>query len=228
MDAVDWHEAISAQFAQKYASSPAFRERLALWRDLMSPHLRPGVAVLDAGCGPGALALPAAALGASVTAVDASAAMLAVARTRAQGMQIEFLLGRIGDPALLADRRFDLVLCSSVLEYMDDLDAALAWLRLRLAPGGRLLVSMPNGDSWHRRLEKRVYRLTGRPRYYAFVRHAPRVAQFRQTLAAHGLAIEAIRHYGALRLLRALPLIGARADRVEPLFVAVCTPASSE
>lgn len=41
--------------------------------------------------------------------------------------------------------QFDLVVCSEVLEHVEDPPAFLLWLRERVAPGGRLILTTPNG-----------------------------------------------------------------------------------
>jgi ribosomal protein L11 methylase PrmA len=59
-------------------------------------HAGPGVSVLDAGCGDGAVAASALALGAQVRAIDRSAAAVRVARTRgiaAEEVKIEQATG---------------------------------------------------------------------------------------------------------------------------------------
>jgi 2-polyprenyl-6-hydroxyphenyl methylase/3-demethylubiquinone-9 3-methyltransferase len=228
MDSVEWHERIGEQFSARYENSAAFRERLAVWSALVEQNVRLGAAVLDAGCGPGALACVAAQR-ARVTAVDASPAMLAISRRRAAaaGVELDTLLGSIGDADLLAGRRFDVILCSSVLEYMDDLDAALDWLILRLAPGGALLASMPNGAALYRRAERLAFRLAARPRYYAFVRHTPSLSSFAATLARHGLTADESRFYAGPRSLR-LALPGRLwTQSVENLYVVVARRSES-
>ncbi|ATQ70150.1 class I SAM-dependent methyltransferase [Methylosinus trichosporium] len=230
-DAIGWHDRFGARFADRYRHSAAFRERLRIWSGLVDAHVRRGDAVLDAGCGPGALACVAAQRCAEVAALDASANMIALARQRAQtegAANIAFHLGAIGDPQLFAGRRFDAILCSSVLEYIDDLDGALDWLAARLAPGGVLLVSMPNGRSLYRRAERIVFALTGRPRFYAFVRHVPTRSAFAQALGRHGLEMRAVEFYAAPRLLRLL-VGGARgSEHIEPLLVAVAVRADGD
>jgi 2-polyprenyl-3-methyl-5-hydroxy-6-metoxy-1,4-benzoquinol methylase len=222
MDAIEWHQRNSAHFSARYDCSPAFRERLAVWTALIAANARPGDRVLDAGCGPGLLACCAARRGARVDALDGSASMIEIARANAarEGLaEVDFHLGSIGDDAALKGRRFDVILCSSVLEYVPDLDAALDWLAARLGPGAALIVSMPNGRSSYRRAERLAFRFTGRPRYYAFVRHAPSVASFVEALQRRGLATQTIRYYGGPRFWRWL----ARGDaaQAEPLFAVV-------
>lgn len=172
-DAVDWHESIAESFQAGYDHSPRFRERLALWRDLIARHVAPGDRVLDAGCGAGTFSFEAARVGASVTAIDGSAAMIALARKRQQ----ELGLTDIGFEVALLDSlsawpagQFDVVLSSSVLEYLPDLAGEVARLVRLLKPGGRLILSLPNSESLYRKAERIAFGLTGRPRYFAHVK----------------------------------------------------------
>jgi len=200
MDAVGWHQQLGRQFEQGYDRSSAFKERLGVWSGLIERFGAPDVDVLDAGCGPGVLSAVAARRCRSVRGFDASTAMVELAQARAAREKVGnavFEVARLGDPHILAGRSFGLVLCSSVLEYIDDLDAALDWLVSALTTGGVLVVSMPNGGSLYRRLERVVFRATGRPRYLAHVRHVPTPERFAGLLMARGLTVEERRTYAA-------------------------------
>ena len=74
-------------------------------------NLKPGMRVLDVGCGTGSQAIPAARTGAQVTAIDIAPNLLAQAAERAErdGLNIDF---REGDAEALAfpDGEFDVVL----------------------------------------------------------------------------------------------------------------------
>lgn len=65
----------------------------------------------------------------------------------------------------MADGSFDAVIASSVLEYVEPLDAALKEFRRVLVAGGILSCSLPNRRSIYRRFEGLAVRLTGRPAY---------------------------------------------------------------
>jgi 2-polyprenyl-6-hydroxyphenyl methylase/3-demethylubiquinone-9 3-methyltransferase len=191
--AVQWHDAHAESFERGYIVSRSFKERVTTWRALLSEHLRPSDCVLDAGCGAGTIAAEAAQFCAHVHAVDASAEMtrlarrLALPRVDVETASIETLSLR---PA-----RYDVILSSSVLEYLDDLDAEVARLADLLKPGGHLIFSLPNADSYHRWLERAVFALTGFPRYYAHVRHVVTPERVADILAGAGLKSVATSHF---------------------------------
>jgi len=107
----------------------------------------PGEALLDIGCGPGILAVRAAAQvapGGSVTGVDVSEGMLEVAREKAAeqgaGGQVAFELGDMHE-LRFADATFDAVVCSYAMFFARSVTAVGRELWRVLAPGGRLVVA---------------------------------------------------------------------------------------
>ena len=72
--------------------------------DLEEPHMRKaigktrGLAVLDLGCGTGRHTVWLAAAGACVTAVDFSPGMLAAARRKTEGADVNFLTHDLNEP----------------------------------------------------------------------------------------------------------------------------------
>ncbi len=111
-----------------------------------------GLAVLDVGCGDGRHAVELAKLGAQVTGLDNSLALLLAAAQVKESAEIED--GRVefihGDMRRLPrDRDFDAVICiGTTLGYFEE---DQNWLCLqemhdRLRPGGRLLIHVFNRD----------------------------------------------------------------------------------
>lgn len=224
-DVIAWHDAIARDFAGRYKHSPAFREREQVWRDLIARFGVPGGSVLDAGCGSGVMSALAATQAGHVLAFDASAAMLALASetlAHQQPGKIELKLAAFGDPTLLYGRSFDLILCSSVLEYLDDWWSAFDWLAAALAPGGTILFSMPNGDSLYRRVEGLMFQLTGRPAYYHHVRAVPRLEDVILGLQDRGFAVETSRFYASAPLLSPILRRLGLARFSDTLFVVAC------
>jgi trans-aconitate methyltransferase len=102
--------------------------------DLLAP--RPGERILDLGCGDGALTEQIAAVGAMVTGVDSSAAMVAAARAR--GLKID----HHSATALPYEDQFDAVFSNAALHWIRDAGTVLACVRRSLRPGGRFVAEM--------------------------------------------------------------------------------------
>ena len=109
--------------------------------DGLGPLGRPGetARVLDAGCGSGRNMVELAGRGA-VTGVELASRSLEVARARGLGPVVP---GSLDDRLPFDDASFDLAVALDVLEHVADDAAALAELARVLAPGGRLLVTVP-------------------------------------------------------------------------------------
>jgi len=100
-----------------------------------------GLEVLDAGCGSGPLAEALRAKDAVVAGFDLSPAMVELARERL-GEDADVRVADLGAPLPYPDNKFDLVVASLALHYVEDWASALAELRRVLKPGGRLTVSI--------------------------------------------------------------------------------------
>jgi SAM-dependent methyltransferase len=112
------------------------------------PHLRPGMSLLDIGCGPGTLTADLAARVApgQVLAVDVSAAVIAEAEGHARKMGATNLTFAVGDfrSAGLAAGSFDVVHAHQVLQHLRDPVGALTEMRRLVRPGG--VVAARDGD----------------------------------------------------------------------------------
>ncbi len=107
----------------------------------------PPARIVDFGAGTGRLALPLAALGYAVVAIDPCAEMLAVLRSNAekQNLLIQTACCRMQDD--IGSARFDIALCVfTVLSYFLDqatLGASFERAAAALRPGGYLLLDIP-------------------------------------------------------------------------------------
>jgi ubiquinone/menaquinone biosynthesis C-methylase UbiE len=116
------------------------------------PHLRPGMDVLDAGCGVGSIALdlaPAIAPG-RIAGLDADAGQIEVARRTAAERALdnaEFHTGSLYELPF-DDASFDAVYANAVLIYLRDPVAALVELRRVLRPGGVAAVCHDDGGTF--------------------------------------------------------------------------------
>ncbi len=99
---------------------------------------RPGVRLLDIGTGTGTIARTAAARGASVVGIDASAGMLEVARRLSPVLDL-----RLADASSLPfdDGAFDVVTCGLTISHVTDREKALREVLRVLRHGGNLVAS---------------------------------------------------------------------------------------
>lgn len=108
------------------------------------PHLRPGQAVLDVGCGPGTITADLAALVAPgpVVGLDAAPDVIATAIAGTAERALPNLSFTTGDAYRLdlPDDRFDVVFAHQVLQHLSDPVAALRELRRVTRPGGIVAV----------------------------------------------------------------------------------------
>src|SRR4051794_39202750 len=150
-DQIDFDQRIAAQLEVVYRTRDIKRRR-ALAQAALAPG--PGDDVLDVGCGPGFYVvdiLDIVGANGSVTGVDASAAMLAIARRKAADRPNVRLLEGQATKLPVGDGSVDRAISVQVFEYLSDVDAALAELMRVVRPGGRVVIWDIDWStlSWH-------------------------------------------------------------------------------
>ncbi|WP_310448983.1 class I SAM-dependent methyltransferase [Sulfuritalea sp.] len=145
-------DGLAGGWADRYKNDPSMTARLARFSDVLAGRVTPGASVLDFGCGAGVIARWLAARGYAMSGCDLSLEMIEAARRDEAASAIGW--DTCGDgPLPYADEKFAAIVSSSVLEYVVDLDSTLAELHRILAPGGWLLVTIPDSRHPHRRRE---------------------------------------------------------------------------
>jgi S-adenosylmethionine-dependent methyltransferase len=144
----------NAEAWEQYTNTPLGRLREELTQHYLAHHLDalPTCAsVLDAGGGTGGYSLALAERGHQVCLLDFSAKMLAAARVKAERrgppvvQRLRFHCASAEDVSTdLSADCFDLVLCHTLLEYVEDADQVLRGLSAVLRPGGLLSLLFAN------------------------------------------------------------------------------------
>lgn len=139
--------------------------------------------VLDVGCGPGETLLYLAQRRPEVRqyrGVDFAPQVIARNRERYPAMRFDVL--NIEQEAL-AGETFDLVVCSEVIEHLNERKEGFANLARMVRPGGHLMVTCPTG---------KVYVTE---RYFGHVSHPTR-REVLALAAANGLTLKRLRQWG--------------------------------
>lgn len=161
--AVQHFEGEAGTYEAHAEGRPEFEERFRLWGaviDGVMPAGGAGATAMDLGCGPGHLTLELATRGFRTISVDGSEAMLARTRERLEHHGVADADLRRHTlplpPELVAEfaGQAQLIVMSSVIEYIED-DAEMVRQCARLlAPGGHLLASFPNRRSVYWRAQR--------------------------------------------------------------------------
>lgn len=130
------------------ASEFMARRTLASHGEFFAPHLRPGLALLDCGCGPGSITLGIAARidPGEVIGIDSAAAQIARARQAAARdgrRNVRFETGNIYSLPF-ENGRFERVFSHALIEHLADPQKALREMYRVLAPEGVIGVCSPD------------------------------------------------------------------------------------
>ncbi len=205
LEAVAYHRKLAKSWEQRYRKR-SFQARQAVLVECLQARDLAGCSWLDAGCGTGTLSRLLAERGCRVLGVDAAKEMVEAADQLAQSgdgsVQLKFERVETIARLPLVSNSCDGVLCSSVLEYVSDVDACLKEFARVLRPGGVLLVSVPNRHSIVRRTQAGCHRLgkwLGR-KWVAFLdysRNQYSANQFERILATQGFCSERVVAFGS-------------------------------
>jgi demethylmenaquinone methyltransferase / 2-methoxy-6-polyprenyl-1,4-benzoquinol methylase len=185
-------------------------------------RIRPGERALDLCCGTGDVAFAMAGQGAEVTGLDASEAMLAVARrrcaekTRHPHFRVPHFVHGDALEVPFPDESFDVVTISYGLRNLSSWENGLGEMLRVARPGGRLLVldfGKPDNAVW-------------RSLYFGYLRVC--VPLFGRVFCGdsqtHGYILESLRHYPAQQgVLARMRELGCREARIVPFLGGVMT-----
>jgi ubiquinone/menaquinone biosynthesis C-methylase UbiE len=135
-------------------------ERIA--RELLSAGALAGKRVLDVGCGFGGSLVSLGARGASCVGIDPSHDELQMCRERLRlhGVNARLVVGS-GHDLPFPNASFDIVICTEVLEHIQQRERLVADMARVLAPGGLAYAAFPNLLSVRNALKDPHYHLSG-------------------------------------------------------------------
>ncbi len=157
-------------------------KRLGVIEGWLAPFGRP-VRILDFGCGTGEqITFPLAEAGHSVLGLDVHGPSIEQAKRKYVRPNLEFRQAAVED--LKAEREtFDAIVCSEVIEHLQEPLDLLRSLHRLLDTDGRLIVTTPNGNGPYEILCSLERRLS-RNRAYQIARRAAPVSAGRQAREA--------------------------------------------
>jgi len=224
-DAVTHFSGYVHQFDALYRDRADFDERVSIWQALLDAHSAPGNVAIDMGCGTGVFSFYLAGRGVRVIGVDGAPGMIQFCEERRsrEGLQnIRFVRGTLPEVDESALEPADLVISSSVVEYVERLDDTLALFVRHLKPAGVLIISMPNLFSVSRAYERLKYMLTGEPNIYAHIRNFSSPYLLDRRVRGLGLTLLQSRYYAhPTRVASLSRRVFLPPPMTEDLFVAV-------
>jgi len=141
-----WYETPIGKFIDEVETKLAF--------DLFQP--RPGMYVLDVGCGTGNFSIKLAKLGVRVVGIDTSEEMLKIAREKARRLNFEIEFEKMNVYSLkFPSNHFDGVFSMAAFEFVHEPKKAFDEMMRVLKPSAHLLIGTINRDSlWGKHYEE--------------------------------------------------------------------------
>ncbi len=132
-----------------------FSDRLRLFVASALELVPPEACILDYSCGTGVISLELANYGYSVNGVDAAEGMIARAKINKENMKLDNVIFTKIDPNNfdLGEEKYDAIVCSRVVEYVDDDIGLLKKFSSALKPNGHLIITFPHDASLLAKLE---------------------------------------------------------------------------
>jgi len=157
-----------------------------VWRNFLGRFAGSPKLAYDIGCGSGFLACELAARGITTIGIDGSKEMLEIAQHEADARRLNNASFRqmVLPPAGSVDLpKAELIVSSSFIEYIDSLQEILGFLRSLSTEAGTLILSIPNRESYNRRMVRFIHALSGYPEYLDYLRHDATTGEMEHLLA---------------------------------------------
>ena len=110
--------------------------------EMIGGHLKPGMKILELGCGTGSFTSELARSGADITAIDVSPELLEIAKANWSAANVRYEIQN-AYALTYSDATFDSVVGSSILHHLE-IEEALREIYRVLKPGGTIYFTEPN------------------------------------------------------------------------------------
>lgn len=122
----------------------ADRKRVDYIANVLKASLPEGARILDVGCGNGVISRHLGKLGYNVLGIDVSDKTIATAKSLTTQPNVVFMK-KSAEELVASGEKYDAVICSEVLEHLQDPGSLLKVLYHTLSDHGKLIVTVPNG-----------------------------------------------------------------------------------
>ena len=193
-----YFDALAGGWEERYQQSFFFRQRYTMFAKWLDRSRALGTRALDYGCGAGVLTELLTRHFKDVVATDLSEEMLAQTRrryTHDAGVRVVSQLSA-------SETAFDVILCSSVVEYVTDPSALIRELVARLSPNGVLLMTFAHRWGPVQAFNRHVLSHLREDTYTKFQNHTFSSSSVLSLAREAGLSVEALSCPIGLPLLR--------------------------
>lgn len=116
--------------------------------DVLTKYIKKDDNVLDIGCGAGTLSLYMASKGHSVHGIDISKKAVNACIKSTRFLNLDNISFEVKDfPNKLSNKKFDFIICTEVLEHLENDTKALSRIFLSLNKGGVAIISTPSKNA---------------------------------------------------------------------------------
>jgi ubiquinone/menaquinone biosynthesis C-methylase UbiE len=163
----------AANWSDQYRSGGHMADRIDRFLAAVTGRCTAPGRLLDLGCGSGEIARALAQRGWNVSACDISRGMIETARQRGGDGVTEWLVLEPEQGLPFPAERFDVVVSSSVLEYVADLPSHFSEIARVLKPGGWYFATVPDMRHPARQAETAKRRWLSNPLWFRLLRLSP-------------------------------------------------------
>lgn len=178
--------------------SKQYDSNLNKTRDLEAVSLRETLAgvnfdhCLELGCGTGKNTEWLITRGRKMTAVDLSEEMLAIAQKKVINENVEFVKGDINQDWAFANVKYDLIVCSLVLEHIEDIHRIFRLISQYLSEDGLLYIGELHPFKQYSGTKAHYETEDGKQYVTAFTHH---ISEYLDAGQQAGLALKELREY---------------------------------